>query len=143
MARQRTPSTPPTTPETPTVLPLPPHVVRFFTRYAELLGLARRIAPLAASMRQDLAGLDPESRLHFSMDFDVGELDRMLAGIDWAGDQMITVLYSNASNPTLAIAGEFESSPQDTPERAFAHDLMERQAHAELGIGNANEAPNV
>ena len=66
----------------------------------------------------------------------------MLAGIDWAGDQMTTDLSRNASNPALAIAGEFAGGPQDTPEREFANEEMQRMAHAEHGIGDTNEAPD-
>jgi hypothetical protein len=142
MARQRQPRTTPTTPEPRPVLPLPPHTVAFFTEYAELLTLVRRIEPLANRLRQHIAGLDPATILHTSTHYNVRDFEIMLAGVGWSARQLTQEVYSAASMPTLAIAGEFEGSPQDTPERVFANDLLRRMADAELGIVDPNDAPN-
>jgi hypothetical protein len=72
----------------------------------------------------------------------VRDFNRMLAGVGWSAGQLTQEVFSAASQPTLAIAGEFADGPQETPERAFANDLMRRMADAELGIGDPNDSPN-
>ena len=121
-------------PNRPDADPLAPIVARTMTEFADLIGAVRHVNRLARAIRDDLADLPPEGKLHATSPATNGELVHMLAGIGWQGEQTDSILTSAVPIPVTALLGGYRDDPTRPDNSRDAAAFVRQETMTLLGI---------